>query len=77
MLAYLHFVKQKLGYSITLSTQVCIIKAMLVCLLDFPIAMYRCENGTIMKAEHPRMDAFELWCWNRLLRQQGGQTSQS
>ena len=34
----------------------------------FPVVMYRCESWTIKKAEHPRMDAFELWCWRTLLR---------
>ena len=34
----------------------------------FPVVMYRCESWTIKKAEHQRMDAFELWCWRRLLR---------
>ena len=34
----------------------------------FPVVMYGCENWTIKKAEHRRIDAFELWCWNRLLR---------
>ena len=34
----------------------------------FPVVMYRCESWTIKKAEHRRMDAFELWCWRRLLR---------
>ena len=34
----------------------------------FPVVMYRCESWTIKKAEHPRIDAFELWCWRRLLR---------
>ena len=34
----------------------------------FPVVMYRCESWTIKKAEHPRMDAFELWCWRELLR---------
>ena len=48
---------------ITLPTKVCIIKAMV-----FPVDMYRCEGGTIKKAEHQRIDAFELWCWRRLLR---------
>ena len=42
---------------------VCLIKAML-----FPVVMYRCEYQTIKKAEHRRIDAFELWCWRRLLR---------
>ena len=42
---------------ITLSTKVCLVKAMV-----FPVVMYRCENWTIKKAEHRRIDAFELWC---------------
>ena len=41
----------------------CIVKAM-----DFPIAMYGCESWTIKKVEHQRINAFELWCWRRLLR---------
>ena len=48
---------------ITLSTKVCLVKAMI-----FPVVMYGCESWTIMKAEHQRIDAFELWCWRRLLR---------
>ena len=48
---------------ITLSTMVCPVKAM-----SFPVVMYRCESWTIKKAEHRRIDAFELWCWRRLLR---------
>ena len=48
---------------ITLSTNVCIIKAMV-----FPVVMYRCESWTIKKAEHWRIDAFELWCWTRVKR---------
>ena len=48
---------------ITLSTKVCLVKAML-----FPVVMYGCESWTIKKAEHQRIDAFELWCWRRLLR---------
>ena len=48
---------------ITLSTDVHVVKAML-----FPIIMYGCESWTIKKAEHWRIDAFELWCWRRLLR---------
>ena len=48
---------------ITLSTKVCLVKAMV-----FPVVMYGCENWTIKKAEHQRIDAFELWCWRRLLR---------
>ena len=48
---------------ITLPTKVCPVKAM-----DFPVVMYGCESWTIKKAEHQRIDAFELWCWRRLLR---------
>ena len=48
---------------ITLSTQVHIVKAVV-----FPIVMYGCESWTIKKAEHLRIDAYELWCWRRLLR---------
>ena len=48
---------------IALPTKVHIIKTMV-----FLVAMYRCENWTIKKAEHRRIDAFELWCWRRLLR---------
>ena len=47
----------------TLPTKVCLIKAMV-----FPVVMYGCESWTIKKAELRRMDAFELWCWRRLLR---------
>ena len=48
---------------ITLPTKVCLVKAMV-----FPVVMYGCESWTIKKAEHRRTDAFELWCWRRLLR---------
>ena len=48
---------------ITLPTKVCLVKAMV-----FPIVMYGCESWTIKKAECQRIDAFELWCWRRLLR---------
>ena len=48
---------------ITLSTKVCLVKAMV-----FPVVMYGCESWTIKKAECRRADAFELWCWRRLLR---------
>ena len=48
---------------ITLSTKVSLVKAMV-----FPVVMYRCESWTIKKAEHRRIDAFELWCWRKLLR---------
>ena len=49
--------------NITLPTQVHLVKAMV-----FPVVMYECESWTIKKAEHRRIDAFELWCWRRLLR---------
>ena len=48
---------------ITLPTKVCLVKAMV-----FPVVMYGCESWTIKKAECWRIDAFELWCWRRLLR---------
>ena len=48
---------------ITLSTKVCLVKATV-----FPVVMYGCESWTIKKAECQRIDAFELWCWRRLLR---------
>jgi len=48
---------------ITLPTKVCLVKAMV-----FPVVMYGCESWTIKKAERQRIDAFELWCWRRLLR---------
>ena len=48
---------------ITLPTEVCLVKAMV-----FPAVMYGCESWTVKKAKHQRIDAFELWCWRRLLR---------
>ena len=48
---------------ITLPTKVHLVKAMV-----FPVVMYGCESWTIKKAKHQRIDAFELWCWRRLLR---------
>ena len=48
---------------ITLPTKVRLVKAIV-----FPVVMYGCENWTIKNAEHQRIDAFELWCWRRLLR---------
>ena len=48
---------------ITLPTKVHLVKAML-----FPVVMYGCESWTVKKAEHRKIDAFELWCWRRLLR---------
>ena len=52
--------------NITLSTEVYLVKAMV-----FPVVMYGCLSWTIKKAEVQRMDAFELWCWSRLLRVTG------
>ena len=46
---------------VSLPTKVCIVKV-------FPVVMYGCESWTIKKAEHQRIDTFELWCWRRLLR---------
>ena len=48
---------------ITLSTKVCLVKVMV-----FAVVMYGCESWTIKKTEGQRIDAFELWCWRRLLR---------
>ena len=48
---------------ITLPTKVRVVKAMV-----FPVVMYGCESWTVTKAEHQRIDTFELWCWRRLLR---------
>ena len=47
----------------TLPTKVCLVKAMI-----FPVVMYGCESWTVKKAERRRIDAYELWCWRRLLR---------
>ena len=55
-----HILKSR---DITLSTKVCLVKAMV-----FPVVMYGCESWTVKKAECRRIDAFELWCWRRLLR---------
>ena len=49
--------------NITLPTKVHLVQAMV-----FPVVMYRCKSCTIKKAEHRRIDSFELWCWRRLLR---------
>ena len=60
---------------ISLPAKVCLVKARV-----FPVVMYGCESWTIKKAEHQRIDAFELWCWRKLLRVLGlqrDQTSQS
>ena len=48
---------------ITLPTKICLVKAMV-----FPVVMYGCGSWTVKKAKHRRIDAFELWCWRRLLR---------
>ena len=48
---------------VTLPTKVCLVKAMV-----FPVVIYGCESWTVKKAENQRIDAFELWCWRRLLR---------
>ena len=48
---------------ITLPTKVCLVMAMV-----FPVVMYGCESWTVKKTECPKIDAFELWCWRRLLR---------
>ena len=48
---------------ITLPTKVCLVKGMV-----FPVVMYGCESWTVKKVEHQRIDAFELWCWRRLLK---------
>ena len=48
---------------ITLPTKVCLVKAIV-----FPVVMYGCESWTVKKAEHRRIDAFQVWCWGRLLR---------
>ena len=51
------------GRDIILPTKVCLVKAMV-----FPVVMYGCESRTLKKAERQRIDAFEVWCWRRLLR---------
>ena len=69
---YSHEIKRKLmtnldsifkSRDITLPTKVCLVNAMV-----FPVVIYGCESWTIKKAEQQRIDAFELWCWRRLLR---------
>ena len=59
---------------ITLPTKIHVVKAMV-----FPVVMYGCESWTVKKAEHQRIDAFELWCWRRLLRvpRTSGRSNQS
>ena len=53
----------ELGRDVTLPTKVHLVKAMV-----FPVIMYGCESWIVKKTEHQRIDAFELWCWRRLLR---------
>ena len=63
MYHFIHFNSILKSRDITLPTKVCLVKAMV-----FPVVMYGCERWTVKKAEHQRIDAFELWCWRRLLR---------
>ena len=55
------------GRDITLPTKVCLVKTMV-----FPVVIYGCESWTVKKAERRRIDAFQLWCWRRLLRESLG-----
>ena len=59
----MNYVWQKLSRDITLPKKACLVKAMV-----FPVVTYGCESWTVKKAECRRIDAFELWCWRRLLR---------
>ena len=63
MSSWLEVKRTILTYDITLPTKVCLVKAVV-----FPVLMYGCESWTVKKAEHQKIDAFELWCWRRLLR---------
>ena len=63
LLSNSHGANQKLWASLPLPTKVYLVKAMI-----FPVVVYGCESWTIKEAEHQRIDAFELWCWRRLLR---------
>ena len=63
MLIIIKFKQHIENKDITLSTKVHLVKAMV-----FPVVMYGCESWTVKKAERERIDAFELWCWRRLLR---------
>ena len=60
---HIYFLEYPSALDITLPTKVHLVKAMV-----FPVVMYGCENWAIKKAEHQRIDTFELWCWRRLLR---------
>ena len=60
---YSHEIKRCLKAETTLPTKVHLVKAMV-----FPVVMYGCESWTVKKVEHRRIDAFDLWCWRRLLR---------
>ena len=57
---YLHYLRNR---DITLLTKICLVTAMV-----FPVVMYGCDSWTMKKAEHQRIDAFELWCWRKVLR---------
>jgi len=59
----MHVIKEIITCSKNETTKVCLVKAMV-----FPVVMYGCESWTVKKAERRRIDAFELWCWRRLLR---------
>ena len=61
--AFLNLDSMLKSRDVTLPTKVCLVKAMV-----FPVVMYGCESWTIKKSECQRIDAFELWCWRRLLR---------
>ena len=54
--------------SVILLNSTSLTKVHIVKVMVFPVVMYRCESSTVKKAEHRRIDAFELWCWRRLLR---------
>ena len=58
-----HIFVHQIDFMWILPKKVCLVKAMV-----FPIVMYGCESWTIKKAEYQRIDAFELWCWRRLLK---------
>ena len=74
---YSHKIKRRLLFgrkamtnldSILKSKDITLLKVHIVKAMVFPVVMYGCESWTIKKAEHQRIDAFELWCWRRLLR---------
>ena len=67
---YLRFIKSEIlgGRTQQQIVLICFIKACILKAMVLPVVMYRCESWTIKKAEHRRIDAFELWCWRRLLK---------